>query len=151
LNGAGTAPDTLYITDQVANSAAGQIDKYSLVGGTWVARGSISVAQGITGLTGVVNGSAVTLFATPSRIDGLAGTMYRFADSTGYNVSVSGTAGAIATASFNEAFRGVALVPSVTVVNTAPTVDLNGAAAGTGFTNTWSKSGPVKIADAANA
>ena len=37
LNGAGTAVDTLYVTDQVANSGAGQIDKYSLVGGTWVA------------------------------------------------------------------------------------------------------------------
>ena len=36
-------------------------------------------------------------------------------------------------------------------INTAPTVDLNGAAAGTGFTSTWNGVSPVVITDAANA
>ena len=43
LNGAGTSPDTLYITDTVSNTGAGQIDKYSLVSGSWVQTGSIAV------------------------------------------------------------------------------------------------------------
>ncbi len=36
-------------------------------------------------------------------------------------------------------------------LNTAPTVDLNGAAAGTGFTSNWNGVAPVVITDAANA
>ena len=37
------------------------------------------------------------------------------------------------------------------VANTAPTVDLNGAAAGTSYTASWSGSAAVAITDAANA
>ena len=42
LNPMSSGVDTLYLTDQTANAGAGQIDKYSLVAGTWVATGSIA-------------------------------------------------------------------------------------------------------------
>src|SRR5262249_19177179 len=128
LNGAGTAPDTLYITDSVSNSAAGQIDKYSLVGGTWVQTGSFSVGPGVTGLTGVVNGANVNLYGTAAGSSGTAGPLYIFTCSTGYNGTVSGAATAIATASSNEAFRGIAFAPTA-VASSAPTVTPSGPAA----------------------
>ena len=148
LNPVSTASDTLYITDQIANSAAGQIDKYSLVSGTWTARGSISVAAGVSGLTGVVSGTNVTLYSSSSGADGLSGTLYKFTDTTGYNVAVTGSATAFASAGTNQAFRGVALTPTVIVTpNSPPVVDLNGAGGGTGNTSTWVGAGPVLISD----
>ena len=51
--------DTLYVADDGAN----QIQKYSFVGGTWVANGSLA-ATAARGLTGSVSGTTVTLFGT---------------------------------------------------------------------------------------
>ena len=152
LNGAGNAADTLYITDQAANAGAGQVNKYSLVGGTWVAKGSIAVGSGVTGVTGIVTGSTVSLFFTAAGTLGNSGTLYHFTDSTGYNASVSGTAALIANAPINEAFRGVALAPTAPSDVNPPVVDLNGGASGINFTTAnWNHSGAVSIADSANA
>ncbi len=152
LNGAGTSIDTLYITDTATNPALGQIDTYSLVGGTWVASGSFTVDAGLTGVTGVVTGGNVKLGATPSAQSAPRASLFTFTDTTGYNASVPGGATALSSSATNEAFRGVALVPPVTIApNTAPTVDLNGAAAGTSYTASWSGSSAVAITDAANA
>ncbi len=146
VNGASGGVDTLYITDQVANSGAGQIDKYALVAGTWVARGSIAVDVGASGLTGTVNGNSVTLYVTSA-----TGTIYKFTDNTGYNGFVTGTATVLATAAINEAFRGVAMAPTtVAVVDVNPPVlDLNGAAGGQNYTTSWSNAGAVYVTDAA--
>ena len=53
--------DTLY----VAADDAAALTKYSLVGSTWVARGTVGVdSDNYSGVTGVVNGSSVKLYAT---------------------------------------------------------------------------------------
>ena len=104
LNAGVAGVDTLYVADDGAN----QILKYSLVGGTWVANGSVA-ATAARGLTGSVSGTTVTLFGTL----GAAGTtLYKLVDATGYNATISGTTTTIATAGTNKAFRGVALAPS---------------------------------------
>jgi hypothetical protein len=92
----------LYVADDT--TGGGQIQKYSLVSGSWTANGTIS-ATAARGLTGVVSGSTVTLYATTS------GTLYSFSDPSGYNVAVSGSATSFAPAATNEAFRGIALAP----------------------------------------
>src|SRR5205814_1299976 len=100
--------DTLYVADD----SPGTIQKYSLSGGSWVANGSVT-ATAVRGLTASVQGTTVTLFgATGGTGSTGGGSLYKFVDSTGYNVSISGIATTIATAGTNKAFRGVALAPS---------------------------------------
>ncbi len=125
--------DTLYYSDDAANA----IGKYSLVGGTWTARGTITAAS-VRGLAASVSGSTVTLFgSTGSSGAAGAGTVYGFTDATGYNSSVSGSAVSLFTnltlqselgstgSSF--AFRGIELVPSA-VPEPASAAALAGAA-----------------------
>ena len=115
--------DTLYI----AYDDASALIKYSLVGGTWVSNGSIGVAaDAYRGLTGIVTGSTVKLYAT--RKGGTTATgggeLVSLTDTSGYNAANNGTPTIIATAGPNTAFRGVALTPNG-VPPTTPTVALS--------------------------
>jgi hypothetical protein len=94
--------DTLYALSTVAN----QLLKYSLVGGSWVASGSIS-ASGASNLAGYSSGSTVNLFLTT------ASTLYSEVDASGYNSSITGSPTSLATAGVNTAFRGVGMFPVV--------------------------------------
>jgi len=99
----------LYVADDTTDG--GELQKFSLVDGSWVANGTIAAAAA-RGVTGVVVGSAITLYATTGGNGGAGGgTLYGFTDVTGYNATVSGTAEDLADASANEAFRGIALAP----------------------------------------
>jgi hypothetical protein len=99
LSEGGNGIDTAYVADTTIG-----IEKYSLIAGTWTAKSSISV-PGITGLTGSVSGSSVTLYATDST------TLVQVSDPVGTG-ALSGTPITLATAAANEAFRGVAFAPS---------------------------------------
>ncbi len=69
----------------------GGIQKYSLVGGSWVANGIVGLASS-RGLTGAVSGSTVTLYVTN-------GTTFQTAtDTSGYNAAINGTLASLATA-----------------------------------------------------
>ena len=101
LNG-GSGPDTLYVADDGVG-----ITKYSLVGGTWTATGTVgSVSDAYRSVVGVVAGTSVTLYAT-----GNGTKLVTITDSSGYNEPLSGTPTLLATAPTNEAFRGVAFAP----------------------------------------
>ncbi|HXA18384.1 MAG TPA: lamin tail domain-containing protein [Thermoanaerobaculia bacterium] len=106
--------DTLYLSEETA----GQIQKWSLVAGTWTQTGSVAVPTA-RGLAGSVSGTTVTLFAT----GGGSGTpIFSITDASGYNGTLSGTPTTIvASAGTNKAFRGVAMVP-VAAAGPAPTV-----------------------------
>jgi hypothetical protein len=102
--------DVLYVADD----AAGLL-KFSLVGGTWVANGSVGAGSDTyRGLTAVQNGATVTLYAT--RKGGTAaaggGELVSVIDDSGYNVTMTGSPTLLLTAAANTAFRGVALAPS---------------------------------------
>ncbi len=126
--------DTLYIADEVLG-----LQKFSLVGGTWTANGSIGTdADDYRGLTASVYGTSVTLFATikgGNDADG-GGELVKLTDTTGYNATLTGTSTVLATAANNTAFRGVALapynLPDLTVDLAAPA----SAQAGSAFTYT---------------
>ncbi|WP_218082071.1 esterase-like activity of phytase family protein [Anthocerotibacter panamensis] len=111
--------DTVYVADDT--STTGGLLKFSLVGGTWTASGTAGAAtDAYRGLTGVVNGSTVTLYATRRGGSGSTGggELVTLVDASGYNGSLSGTPALIRTAVANTAFRGIALAPtSGTVVN----------------------------------
>src|ERR1043165_7760453 len=121
LNGAGTAVDTLYITDD--STSCGGLLKYSLVGGTWVSNGVVGTSLGVHSITGSVQGGVVTLYVvSPS-------ALYKLTDSSGYNAANNGTLTSIATAPASTAFRGVAFAPA----GATPTnFTLNVSTAGTG-------------------
>lgn len=144
--------DVVYVADD--RSADGGIQKWSLVNNAWTLNGTISGATtaGLRGLNGSVAGTTVSLVASSSS------SLYVLADNAGYNAAPSTAAipAAVATASANTAFRGLAFAPvapapsiasftpasgpvgtAVTVTGTnftgASAVTLNGAAV-TGFT-----------------
>ncbi len=101
--------DTLYAADDVN----GLIRKYSFNGTTWTANGTLPLS-GVASLTGVVNGSSVTLYLTnPSSLQMLT-------DTSGYNAAINGTFNILASPPERTEFRGVALAP----VN-APAVTVN--------------------------
>lgn len=111
--------DTLYVADD-GNTTNGNILKYSLVGGSWVANGTIAATgggQGVRGLTGVVGSSGVTLYAdTGGSSAGGGGTIWSLTDASGYDSTITGSLHTLVTLSntSNEAFRGIVYVPEPT-------------------------------------
>jgi hypothetical protein len=105
--GAGPSPDTLYFAD----NTAGAIEKYGLSGGSWVAEGSIAVAN-VVGVTGTVDAGHATLYATITNSSGTSGVLSKVTDAGGAGAAASGSPSVIATAATNQAFRGVAFSPS---------------------------------------
>ncbi len=95
----------LYVTDESASTSGGGIQKYTLVGGSWVSNGTISVATSARGLIGVVTGTVVNLYTCNST------ELYQLIDASGPGNTISGTATLLATAPANTAFRGLAMAP----------------------------------------
>ncbi|MBV9497189.1 MAG: DNA/RNA non-specific endonuclease, partial [Acidobacteria bacterium] len=112
--------DTVYVTDDRAPASSGGLQKWTYNGTTWTQQGTLStgLSNGLRGLTGVVSGSNVTLYAVDA-----AGTgrLVTATDTSGAGATINGTFSTLATASTNTTFRSVALVP-VAAGSTAPTV-----------------------------
>lgn len=115
--------DTLYVAEDT--TGGGQIQKYSLVSGSWVASGTIAAAS-VRGLTGVVNGSSVTLYGSTGSSGATgSGTVYDFVDASGYDGTASGSAtalfnntalqSALSAAGGSYAFRGIEIAPATAV------------------------------------
>jgi predicted extracellular nuclease len=117
LDTAVAGPDTIYFSDD-SGASTGGVYKYSFNGTTWTSRGFVALGSA-RGLTGVVNGTSVTLYAT----DGA--TLRTFTDTGGPGATINGTLSQLATAGTNRVFRGVALTPGV-----PPAVDLSVGVAG---------------------
>ena len=137
--------DTLYVADSMKG-----IEKFALVGGTWTSLGQIAFS-GVTGLTASVSGSTVTLYATsPGAIDKLV-------DTGGYDAALTGTLSTIATATANEAFRGVAFAPTnppPVLTSVSPAEGATGVAAGANVVLTFNESvqagsGAITVTDSA--
>jgi MYXO-CTERM domain-containing protein len=97
--------DTVYVADDSAG-----IQKWSLNSGTWALKGTIgAAADSFRGLTGVVNGGTVQLFATGAGSNG--NRLVALTDASGYDGTFAGSATTLVTAASNTVFRGVALLP----------------------------------------
>ncbi len=112
--------DTLYVADDTLG-----ISKFSFDGTTWSFKGSVGAGTDLyKGLTGVVNGGTVTLYAIRKTVAIAAGggEMVSIADTSGYNNTLTAApSAALATAGTNKSFRGIALAPEVTVTSTGGT------------------------------
>jgi hypothetical protein len=139
LNAGVAGVDTIYVADDDNLANGGGVQKYSLVGGTWVANGVVGLA-GTRGLTGSVSGSSVTLYLT-------TGTTYQtLTDTSGYNAANNGTLASLATATMNTAFRGIAFAPAAGAAPTPTSVvsrKVHGAAGA--FDINLPLSGPVGV------
>ena len=120
--GLGGTPDTLYVADKRKGGETSAIVKYGLSGGKWVEHGSVEIPcegcvseEGVTGVTANDVNGLVTIYATCSGVGGKEGTLYRVADVSGVNGTLSGVPQEIAKAPTNEAFRGVAFAPGTTI------------------------------------
>jgi len=101
--------DVLYIADDGTGTG---IQKYSLVGGSWVSNGNITNGTvtnftATRGLTGTVSGTTVTLYTVSN-----AGAIYSLVDNTGYNQTITANPTLLASAVTNTALRGIALAPT---------------------------------------
>ncbi len=140
--GAGTgAPNTLYVAD----SSIG-IEKYSLVGSTWTAKGTAPISGGAFGITGSVDGSGhVDVVATNSS------GVYTITDASGQSGTLSGTGTKIISAATNTIIDGVVLAPAGNVIG--PPINTVPGAQGVVENNSllFSPAGgnPVSIADSA--
>ncbi len=108
LSAAVPGVDVVYVADD--RSAAGGIQKWSLVGGTWVQNGTIagSATAAVRGLNGSVSGTTVSLAAASSS------GLFFLSDNTGYNTAPTLTdlPAPVATAGTNKVFRGMAFAPT---------------------------------------
>jgi hypothetical protein len=102
--------DAMYVADQ---SPAVGIVKYSFDGTNWASQGStgsqLGDNRGATGLTGVISGTSVVLYATMSTSS--TTSLERFVDTTAFNAPITGSFTPLATAGANTVFRGVAFAP----------------------------------------
>ncbi len=102
--------DTLYVADEAAG-----IQKWSLVDGRW---GLTSVtplpSDVLYGVTGVVSGTRVTLYATGSGSANDTGTLYSLTDTSGFDGAIGAPLLTTATVALpgRETFRGVAPTPT---------------------------------------
>lgn len=95
--------DTLYL----ACESPASVLKFCLEGGSWVARGSLSVTvSGPRGLAAAVSGSTVTLYATRNA------ALLKATDTSGYAQNITGSFAVLASVTGNAEFRGVALTPN---------------------------------------
>jgi len=102
--------DVLYVADDGLG-----LTKYSLVGSSWLAKGTVgTAADTYRGLTAVVNAGTVTLYATRKGGSAAAGggELVSLVDESGYSGTFTGTPTLLVAAAANTAFRGVALAPT---------------------------------------
>lgn len=97
----------LYVADEAAQTSNGGIQKYTFNGTTWTSNGTLYINTSMRGLTGVVTGTVVNLFATTPT------DLYQVTDASGPGNAITGTPVSIATAGANTAFRGVAMAPEI--------------------------------------
>ena len=134
----------------MASDDAGGLTKYTLTGGTWVAKGTVGVtADAYRGVTGTVSGSTVTLYATRKGGSGATGggELVSLVDASGFNGAFGGTPTLLATAGANKAFRGIALAPGAGQALPTVTIGLSTStaseASATAVTVTATTSAPV--------
>jgi len=104
--------DVLYVAD---DSLGLTKYSYSSVSGSWVANGTIgAAADAYRGLTAIVSGSTLNLYATRKGGSGATGggELVSLVDASGYNGAFAGTPTLLVGALTNTAFRGVALAPT---------------------------------------
>ena len=106
LDAATPGLDTLYL----ASHDAPKLSKYTLANDVWTVTGTVGAAEDeYRGLTGVVNGAAVTLYATRTR--GTVSELVTLTDASGFNGTLTATPTLLAATTDGSVLQGVAFTP----------------------------------------
>jgi hypothetical protein len=145
----GASYDVLYIADQVSGTQ-GIINKFSLVGGNWIATGSFTNRTGIDGLFATTNGNGgVNLFYTTGSGGTQSNSIVRVTDAAGWNQNISIiSSNVLYTATGSTSLKGLTFVPQGTTnaVEPIPPPVLtaqNGASVGSTFAVTNTPADPA--------
>ena len=111
--------DVLYVTETGSNTGAYGILKYSKVSGLWTSNGGYgSYTDVYEGLTGVLNGSTVTLYAIRKSATSAGGELVKITDAGTYNTTMSGTESILAayntSSNLGGSWRSIAFAPTST-------------------------------------
>lgn len=102
-------PSTLYVAEDGSSGATGGIQKWTETGGLWTLQYTLQPlpSQGCRGLTGIVVGGVATLYAstTESSLNNIVSVT---------DTGATSTFATVASASTNEVFRGMRLLPNAT-------------------------------------
>ena len=111
----GVSYDVLYIADQVSGTN-GVINKFSLVGGNWIANAGFTNSTGIDGLFATTNDNGgVNLFYTTGSGGTQNNSVVRVTDAAGWNQNISITSSNVLyTATGSTSLKGLTFVPQVT-------------------------------------
>jgi hypothetical protein len=111
----GTSYDILYIADQVSGTN-GIINKFSLVGGNWIANAGFTNSTGIDGLFATTNDNGgVNLFYTTGGGGSQSNSIVRVTDAAGWNQNMSITSSNVLyTATGSTSLKGLTFVPQGT-------------------------------------
>ncbi len=111
----GSTYDVLYTLDQGSTNAT--INKFSLVGGSWVANGSATVSSNATGMIAENNGNGAFLYVLTTK-QATNNSVVQLTDSTGWVNNSTATTGfaltnsmTLYTDSASDTLKGIAFVP----------------------------------------
>ena len=112
----GATYDVLYIGDQIS-ATNGVINKFSRVGGNWVANGSFTNSTGVDGLFATTNGNGgVNLFYTTGGGGTPNNSIIRVTDAAGWNQNISITSSNVLyTATSHASLKGLTFVPQAAI------------------------------------
>jgi hypothetical protein len=112
----GSSYDVLYIADQAVSVNTGLINKFSWVGGNWIANGSFTNATGMDGLFAATNGDGgVSLFFTTGSGGTPNNSIVRVTDAAGWNQHIRITSSNVLyTAAGSATLKGLTFVPQRT-------------------------------------
>jgi hypothetical protein len=112
----GASYDVLYVADQAVSGTTGLINKFSLVGGNWIANGSFTNATGVDGLFATTNGDGgVNLFFTTGAGGTQNNSLVRVTDAAGWNQNISIiSSNVLYTATGGASLKGLTFVPQAT-------------------------------------
>jgi hypothetical protein len=111
----GASYDVLYIADQVSGTN-GIINKFSLVGGNWIANSGFTNSTGIDGLFATTNGNGgVNLFYTTGSGGTATNRIVRVTDAAGWNQNINIiSSNVLYTATGSTSLKGITFVPQGT-------------------------------------
>ncbi|KAI9432245.1 hypothetical protein F5148DRAFT_1295809 [Russula earlei] len=123
-SGTESGSDVLYVAETGSGTGSYGILKYTKVSGLWTSNGGYgSYTDVYQGLTGVLNGSTVTLYAIRKTTTAASGELVKIIDAGAYNTTMSGTETVLAAYNTNNnlggSWRSIAFAPTSTNNNNA--------------------------------
>ncbi|KAI9432247.1 hypothetical protein F5148DRAFT_1295811 [Russula earlei] len=144
--------DVMYAVETATGGTGYGIVKYCKVSGHWTVKGGYGAYTDVyQGLTAVLSGSTVTLYAirgVQGSTNAASGTLVKIVDATGYNATMSGTETILATSATASggAWRGVAIAPDNSIALPLNLLSFTGTASGNNALLNWVTVNEINVA-----